>query len=72
MNANGNDAEVSTNLLAALARCQPTAPAGSLKYYRTRKILDKSIKTGVTCASVFVGACNILYMKFLRMANNVG
>ena len=29
---------------------------GSLKYYRTEKHLDDSVKTGVMCVRVFVGA----------------
>jgi len=48
----------------------PPPPVGWLKYYRTHKILDKRIKAGVMCPSVFVGAYNILYMKVAGMANN--
>jgi hypothetical protein len=48
---------------------EPPRPVGWLKYYRTHKILDKSMNVGVTSPSVFVGAHNVLYMKVAGMAN---
>jgi hypothetical protein len=36
------------------------------------KILDKSMNAGVTSVCDFVGAYDVLYMKFTKMANDEG
>jgi hypothetical protein len=61
--------------LAALVRCQPDRSppdrGNTIALKKVlKKVLDKSTKAGVTSVSVFVGAYEILYMKFVEMANN--
>jgi len=57
--------------LAALVRCRPDrSPPDRGNTIALKKVLDKSTKAGVTSVSVFVGAYEILYMKFVGMANN--
>jgi hypothetical protein len=58
-----------TEFLAALVRSQPGHRIAEILSHFT-KILDKSIKVGVTSPSVFVGARNVLYMKLVKMATN--
>jgi hypothetical protein len=56
---------VSTDLLAALVRCQPTVAARRIVeiLFALENILDKSAKADVRFALVFVGAYTVLYMK---------
>jgi len=57
--------------LAALVRCQPDrSPPDRGNTIALKKVLDKSTKAGVWSGSVFVGAYEILYMKFVGMANH--